>query len=41
VDTETTGMAPKTDQVLEIGIVVFDYAVARLLDGVMTGYPLV
>ena len=27
VDTETTGMDPKTDQVLEIGIVVFEYAV--------------
>jgi DNA polymerase III subunit epsilon len=27
VDTETTGVALKTDQVLEIGIVVFDYAV--------------
>jgi DNA polymerase III subunit epsilon len=26
VDTETTGMDPKTDQVLEIGIVVFEYA---------------
>jgi DNA polymerase-3 subunit epsilon len=27
VDTETTGIALKTDQVLEIGIVVFDYVV--------------
>ena len=27
VDTETTGMTPKTDEVLELGMVVFDYAV--------------
>src|ERR1700692_245243 len=26
VDTETTGMDPKADQVLEIGILVFEYA---------------
>jgi DNA polymerase-3 subunit epsilon len=26
VDTETTGMDPKADQIVEIGIVVFDYA---------------
>jgi hypothetical protein len=26
VDTETTGMDPKADQVIEIGIVVFEYA---------------
>jgi DNA polymerase-3 subunit epsilon len=38
IDTETTGMSAQTDQILEIGIVVFDYAVESGRVGPVVGH---